>query len=150
MSKEMSEMSDIWVIPEAAPYLRRYFKQVQWDCVNKLLQIEVQETNKLCAYKWFTNLTLESTLTTCIFNQQVEMPRLKFSGLRLTAHNCGWDLFDDSVDESRSMTHFITISYDKMEIGFEKEKTICVKSNEDQTLYDEEWCKTDHKMLVGG
>ncbi len=140
-------MNDIWVIPEAAPYLRQYFKRVQWDCVSNLLQIEIQETNKLCAYKWFANLTIESSLITCLFDNQIEMPKLKFSGLRLIAHNCNWDLFDDTVDHARTMTHFITISYDKMEIGFKKENENCVKSNEEE-LYDEEWNKTDHELLT--
>ncbi len=141
---ELSEsVTNIWAIPDNSTHLREYFKDVSWDCANKKLHIIVAETNKLSAFKWFTSLSIENTITICIYHKD-QHSKLRFGNLRLDAHAC--HLRVNEQDDPTPLEHAITLAYDKLEIDEKFEKFDVNACEEDS--FDIEWNKTDLKMVT--
>lgn len=133
----------IWVIPNTAPYLRENFINVNWNCTDKSLEIEIEENEAFQAYKWLSNLSIEDNLVVCIYKTDSEILQMIFTGLKLKDHF--FPLMNEFVEK---FSHNVEIEYEKMEIKPLSHSNLKdVKSNM-TSGFDEEWQKTDLLMAT--
>jgi hypothetical protein len=126
-------------VPSHCPELRAHTKSVVWDCVNKMLIVEIYETKDFAAHKWFGTINKRKRESTnspfidigkdavaLIFldAEETEVARFKFLNLELIEHECSlgqvkWDItamtFGESTpNEPDPLIHEIKIKYEEV------------------------------------
>lgn len=148
-------------VPSHCPELRAHTKSVVWDCVNKILTVEIYETKDFAAHKWFGTINKRKRESTnspfidigkdavaLIFldAEDAEVARFKFLNLELVEHECSlgqvkWDITamafgTDSPDNPDPLIHEIKIKYeDVTELKIVREDE---PSNPNE-MADQEW-----------
>lgn len=138
-----------YVIAKSCPAIRPLVKQFQWDCVQQMAHLVIEEDAQLSAFEWFSTINSrkietakspfgdleQDALAVCLLDVAgSEVARFKLKGIELTHHNC--NLVDR--DSPQTLTHYISLKYDKVERLETHREEEDFPFNPDEAV-DEEW-----------
>jgi hypothetical protein len=140
------------LIPKYIPFLSQFIQKVSWDCAEKTLEIEIDETANFDSYNWFgginkrmseaqktsfVDLDQDSLMLIFMDESNAQVACIKFCGLYLKKHYLEFGNY--SIDHI--LSHSIILGYQESEIiKIESEDEDFRRSQTDENeIVDEEW-----------
>jgi len=153
-SKNKPPMSEKFkLVPKYIPFLVQFITESSWNCVEKTIDIEINETAGFDAYNWFgginkrmaeaqkssfVDLDQDSLLLVFMDECEKEVANIKFCGLELMSHHCYL-----SKSYQYSLCHSITIHYTECvaipNTRTEEEENFRRSHSDENVIVDEEW-----------
>ncbi len=146
---QVPESTKFRFVPKQAPYLENCVRSLEWNSVDKTLEVNLYETAGFESYSWFSTINkrmseaqrssfvdLEQDSLLLVFqdNDQKDVVSIKFRGLHLTSHGCC--LATEQLNTSK-VYHNITLKYTDCEtIPVYPATAFCEKHKQ---IIDDEW-----------
>lgn len=147
------------LVPKYMPQLSQHITQTSWNCVEKTLDIEINETGNFDAFNWFSNINkrvaesqkssfvdMEHDSLVMTFQDEFgnDLANVKFRGLHLINHSCFMvnninPMFDANPN---FLFHTITIRYTDCETTsciHEEPESMIVAPQKQNEIVDKEW-----------
>jgi len=146
------------LIPKFLPQLEKFVTRVEWNCVEKTLEVKILETPNFEAFAWFSTINdryaegqkssfvdfEQDSLKLYFLDQQSrEVACFKFKNLKLLSHECPLRTDCDTFGAGAPcdhVSHKIVIQYaDHKVLPIQHAEAEAAASMDEQKAMDEEW-----------